>query len=145
MYWDSSALVPLMARETRTDAVLALVKRDPAASVWWATEVECASAIRRRARDESWGPDAEREARARMAVLVQGWFVVTPSGELRDRAVRLVRVHHLAAADALQLAAALSWAEDHPEGREFVSLDRRLSEAAAREGFEVLPAEGQPA
>jgi hypothetical protein len=68
--------------------------------------------------------------------------VVSPSSAIRDAAIRLVRVHPLGAADALQLAAALVWAEARPEGREFVVLDRRLGEAAAREGFVVLPGAG---
>jgi len=45
----------------------------------------------------------------------------------------------LRAADALQLAAALAWAQEQPLGRELVSLDLRLREAAQGEGFTILP------
>jgi hypothetical protein len=48
-------------------------------------------------------------------------------------------VHDLRAADALQLAAAITASEDRPETLPLVSLDRRLAEAAEREGFTIVP------
>lgn len=60
-------------------------------------------------------------------------------GQLRGcAAARLLRVHPLCAADALQLAAARMAAEDRPETLPFVTLDDRLALAAQREGFEVI-------
>ena len=128
-----------MTRGTRTEELKALAAGGSAASVWWGTEVECASAVDRRARDAAWSPIAERDASTRLAVLARGWVVIAPSDGLRERAVRLVRVHHLSSGDALQLAAALAWVEGRPEGREIVVLDHRLRDAARREGFTVLP------
>jgi hypothetical protein len=55
------------------------------------------------------------------------------------KALRLLGVHPLRAADALQLAAALILVRDNPAGRELVSLDERLRESALLEGFRVLP------
>ena len=68
------------------------------------------------------------------------WTEIRPSTAIRDRAIRLLAIYSPSAADALQLAAALTWAEDRPAGRAFVCLDDRLREAAHREGFTVLPA-----
>jgi predicted nucleic acid-binding protein len=62
-----------------------------------------------------------------------------PSQEVRDQARRVLRVHPLRAADALQLAAALVW-----KGRHFVCFDQRLREAAQREGFRLFPPSEQP-
>ena len=45
----------------------------------------------------------------------------------------------LRAANALQLVAALIWAQESPQGLEFVCLDQNLREAALREGFSILP------
>jgi hypothetical protein len=53
-------------------------------------------------------------------------------------AQRLLRVHPLRAADSLQLAAAIVAAEGDPATLEFVGLDDRLNDAAAREGFRVV-------
>ena len=65
---------------------------------------------------------------------------VAPTDDLRRRAGRLLSVHPLRAADALQLAAALIWCEEQPHGEVFVTLDVRLGEAAAAEGFVIHPA-----
>ncbi|MDT3677593.1 MAG: hypothetical protein ROZ64_01995 [Burkholderiaceae bacterium] len=51
---------------------------------------------------------------------------------------RALRVHPLRAADSTPLAAALVAAEHQPATLAFVCLDQRLTEAAAREGFEVV-------
>ncbi len=60
-----------------------------------------------------------------------------PTNALRNAAERMLRVHALRAADALQLAAALTAAADDPATLDFVSLDQRLKDAAAREGFRI--------
>jgi len=58
---------------------------------------------------------------------------------VRARAARLLSLHPLRAADALQLAAALVWCRERTAEAPFVCLDDRLRLAAAREGFRVLP------
>lgn len=57
---------------------------------------------------------------------------------LRDRAIEPA-VADEAAADALQLGAALVATYDQPLGSAFVTLDAKLADAARREGFRVLP------
>jgi predicted nucleic acid-binding protein len=52
--------------------------------------------------------------------------------------MRLIRVHALTAADAVQLAAAQVWAGPI-HNPEFVTFDERLAMAARLEGFRVLP------
>jgi predicted nucleic acid-binding protein len=63
---------------------------------------------------------------------------------VRQTAIRLLRVHPLRTADALQLAAAIAAAEDHPATLPFVTLDERLAQAAEREGFPVARPDGRP-
>jgi predicted nucleic acid-binding protein len=54
--------------------------------------------------------------------------------------MRLLRIHSLRAADAIQLAAALEWSGSLPDSSAtLVTLDRRLAEAADLEGFTILP------
>lgn len=72
--------------------------------------------------------------------LAAAWHEVQPKPAVRSRAIRLLAVHSLRAADALHLAAALTWCDEKPAGRQFVCLDQRLGQAAAAEGFEVIPA-----
>lgn len=70
-----------------------------------------------------------RVARDLLGVLSARWFEVQPGDDLREQAMRLLRLHPLRAADALQLAAALVWAGSPPAG-EFVTFDERLKAAA---------------
>jgi hypothetical protein len=56
---------------------------------------------------------------------------------VKAQATLLLRRHPLRAADALQLGAALLWAEGDPTGRVFHALDARLCHAARGEGFSV--------
>ena len=54
-FWDASAVVPLLMTEPSTPSVQALAATDPAMLVWWATEVECVSAIVRLEREGAIG------------------------------------------------------------------------------------------
>jgi predicted nucleic acid-binding protein len=74
---------------------------------------------------------------ARIGPVVTRAEEVQPSEEVRQTALRLVRVHDLRAADSLQLAAALVWARHVATGLEFVCLDTKLGAAAEKEGFSV--------
>ena len=106
--------------------------------VWWAASVECASAAARRERAGDLDPADASEALMTLGGLTGDWSEVPPTDRLRDDARRIVRVHDLRAADALQLAAARAATEQRPGMLEFVTLDDRLALAARREGFPVL-------
>jgi len=54
------------------------------------------------------------------------------------RALRLLRVHPLRAADALQLSACLDACDRDPSALAFVCAGERLCEAAEKEGLRVL-------
>lgn len=137
-FWDSSALLPVLWQETASDPVRQCLRDDPQVVVWWSTLVECQSACWRRFREGLLGLEEVRAVEARCRALIDGAMQVQPVDSVRDRAGRLLAVHGLRAADSLQLSAALEWA---PQGRAgFVCLDARLRDAAALEGFLILPA-----
>ena len=135
-FWDSSALIPLVMREPASSAVRALRTDDPDLTVWWAAEVECASALARREREGAL--ENPPVAWARLEEVTLTWTEIPPASEVRRSAVRATRTHGLRAADALQLAAALVASEQAPRDLPFVTLDERLADAARREGFPVL-------
>ncbi len=137
-FWDASAVVPLLVEERSREAMLTLVDQDPVMLVWWSTPVECASAIARRERDESLSVSDAGAALDRLRTLTSQWQEVLPSDAVRSVAQRILRVHPLRGADSLQLAAAIIAAEREPETLAFVSLDARMNDVAAREGFRVL-------
>ena len=140
-FWDSSGLVLLLVDQQGSEQAKDLLREDPDIAVWWGSAVECWSALARLRRDGHLSPAAEVEAGRLLTTLLEGAFEVQPSEEVRRLSIRLLRVHPLRSADALQLAAALAWAGDPPPpGRRLVALDRRLREAAYLEGLTVLPA-----
>ena len=137
-FWDASALVPLLIAEATTQTLQDLAAADPVMVVWWASEVECASAIARLERDGALDPTAAHEAFDRLKRLSAGWHDVEPSETIREAAVRFLRVHPLRAADALQLAAAFAVAERRPSSLSLITLDDRLATAASKEGFRLV-------
>lgn len=137
-FWDTSAVVPLLTDEPSSPAVLRQFERDPHLVVWWGTEVDCVSAVTRRERDGALDAQPMVGALYRLDALSLVWTEVEPSQRVRHVAVRLLRVHPLRSADALQLAAAIVASEDQPASLPFVTLDDRLAQAAEREGFVVV-------
>jgi len=138
-FWDTSAVVPLCVLEPATPQVRRLADADPSLVVWWGTRTECVSALARRRRDGQLAAPAEQRARRVLTALAAEWSELLPSEPLRLRAERLLGVHRLRAADALQLAAALVWARGDTATHAVVSFDERLREAARHEGFQVVP------
>lgn len=137
-FWDSSALVPLLVAEASSGAVLREYEIDPEVVAWWATEAECVSALTRLEREDSLTAQALSEGLWRLHGLVRAWREVQPVTIVRTTAIRLLRVHPLRTADALQLGAAIAAAEDHPATLQLVTLDERLALAAEREGFVIV-------
>lgn len=138
-FWDASAIVPLLVDEERSAAMRHLVAEDAELIVWWGTPVECTSAVRRREREGSLDARTTRQALAVLAELADSWAQVQPTDAIRAGAARGLAVHPLRTADALQLAAALTWNGTGSARAEVVCLDDRLGAAAAREGLWVLP------
>jgi len=136
-FWDSSALVPLVVRQPGSAEAERWMAEDADAVTWTLTQVEVVSALRRLVRD---GLLAERSAAQAESVcdeLLARSHVVTDVERAKEVARRLLRVHALRAADALQLAAALAWAEGRPTGLTLHTFDVRLALAAEREGFRI--------
>ena len=138
-FWDSSAIIPLCLKEQMSETVKRLIKADEDIVVWWVTRVECLSALSRRRREGVLGNNSELKAKTLLSALSEEWSEVQPSEPVRQRAERLLAIHPLRSADAFQLAAALIWAQENPQGLEIVCLDQNLREAAYKEGFTILP------
>ncbi len=134
-FWDTSAITPLLVEEADSERRERQLEGNSTMIVWYGTPVEIQSALSRRRREGSLNPQAERFAMARWAELAASWAEVEPLRLVRDRALRLLRIHPLRAADALQLAAALVACSEQTNSFEFLTADLRLREAAIAEGF----------
>jgi len=107
--------------------------------IWWGASVEYGSALARSVRKGWISRSTERVAQQVMGELQASAYEVQPTDEVRTRAIRLLNLHPLRAADAFQLSTGLIWCGERTISAGFVCLDSRLREAADREGFNVLP------
>lgn len=138
MYWDASAIVPLVIAESSSEKTRDWLSQDPVLVTWAWTRVELASAVERRARHQQLSRAERRACLDRFAELAHSWDEVGDLLSVRTRALALLARHPLRAADAAQLGAALLVAEDDPSSLTFVCLDEQLALAADREGLRVL-------
>jgi predicted nucleic acid-binding protein len=138
-FWDSSALVALHVSHEHTSALRRLHSRDSEVLAWILSDVEMRSAVARLGRDGALTAEDAHRAVERIESFWQEVHTISVIEPVKLRAKRLLGAHPLRAADALQLGAALTAAYDEPLGWEFVCLDKRLGEAARREGFKLVP------
>ena len=137
-FWDTSALVPLVMEEPASALVLGWIRDDPDVALWGLTRLELASAIERAVREGRVPPPARQPALRRVERIAGDAHEVADLAAVRVRAVPLVARHPLRAADAVQLGAALLVADPDPSSLVMAVLDRRLADAAEREGLRVL-------
>jgi hypothetical protein len=130
--------VPLIVDEPTTPSIQELLTGDPDAIVWMLTGVELQSAVGRLGRSAAGIDDLVPALRNDARQLVKRLIAVADVDAVRRRAERLVGVHPLTAADAMQLAAALVACGDRPEVLPMVTLDRQLARSAQLEGFQVV-------
>ena len=139
VFADSSAIVKLYADEEGHERVRTL----DAMVVSAIARVEVPAALWRKNRmGELNARDARTLVRAFEHDLASttGPLVALPlTNEILERAAELTATHGLRAYDAVQLASARAARLIEPECSTFAAFDGGLSEAAAREGFALLP------
>ncbi|HEX6087592.1 MAG TPA: type II toxin-antitoxin system VapC family toxin [Thermoanaerobaculia bacterium] len=135
-FWDSSALVPLVSDESKTDLLNEISSTDPVIVIAFITPVEVESAVWRKARQIK--DDVVRQrSQQRLAQLRTSWSIVSNFEPALEEARRMVARYGLRGADAIQLACGIL---AHPQRRlPFVTLDEELAAAARAEGFPILP------
>jgi len=137
-YWDASALLPAIVTESGSELVDEWLRSDDSVCTWGLTRIELVSAIERRAREGVLNASGRRTALKLVADVCAAATEVLDLEAVRVRAASVLARHALRAADAAQLGAALVVVEGGLRALPFVCLDRRLADAAAREGFDVL-------
>jgi len=139
-FWDTSAIIPLLVIENlpelQTKKIDTLFLEDSSQIVWWGTTIECVSAIARLERESALSSDNAELVLSRLSQLRSAWREVQASNKIKTLAERILRLQALRAQDAQQLAACLFVREE--VDLEFVTLDKRLSVAAKKEGLNVI-------
>jgi predicted nucleic acid-binding protein len=85
-------------------------------------------------------PNEHVQAQVRLDEMRRVWREIDPSETLREQAERLVDRFPLKAADALQLAAAMTWCGGRTKGRAFISGNSQLLEAVRQLGYHAIEA-----
>ena len=138
-FWDTSAIVPLCCQQNLSQSVRKLWRETARVVVWWGTTVEVRSAISRLHGEGVITVKGRQQSLARLELLRQEWYEITPSEQARRLAEDLPDRYGLRALDSFQLAAALVWCREKPRNRTFVCDDAKLAGAAEAVGFTVLP------
>jgi uncharacterized protein len=137
-FWDASAIIPLFIEESGSELVRSWLAEDGSIALWTLTRLEVVSAIERRVREGHVSGGQRVLALDTCEKLIKSAHEVSDVLAVRSRALPLLGRYPLRAADAAQLGVALLLAESDISSIPFVALDRRLAEAARREGFRVL-------
>jgi len=137
-FWDTSGIVPLCCFQA-TSQTLRHLRRKYEVVAWWASSIESQSALKRFVEENQISQIAYDEAVKRLEIQSETWREILPTEKVRELAFKIIKTENLRTLDSLQLAAALIWCFEKPKGRIFVCCDDKLSEAARRIGFTVLP------
>ena len=140
-YLDTSALVKLYVREPGTGWMIGLANpsNGHTLAILGLARVEFRAAVRQRERIGDVTHAVAQELLNAMERHLHEVYLVQPVTEaVIEEAARLLDRHPLRAYDAMQLAGCLSLQARLPEALAFVCADRRLSEAAEREGVTAL-------
>jgi len=128
--------VPLIVKQPSSPAVQQWMAQDPEIVIWTLTPVEIVSALRRLVRSGQLGEREAGRAESLLVELAKRCHLIVDVESVKAIACRVLRVHSLRAADALQLGAALAWAGSNTQGSVLYTFDQQLAVAAGREGFE---------
>jgi predicted nucleic acid-binding protein len=139
-FLDSSALVKAYRREEGTQRLLDLLRGSDPLVVSRLAHVEVSSAIVRRGRATGIPTQDLNAVQAELdREIAESFQVIEFATPVLARAVELTGVHGLRAADAIQLACALSaLGETPPHEFTVVGSDQELNAAASAEGLSVL-------
>ncbi len=143
IFWDSSAIVPLLVEEEETDYCLKALSEDQEMLIWCLSGLEVMSALCRRVREGSINERYFQATKRHLKDFVERAYEIKAIEQVKQRAVRLLEVHPLCATDACQLASALVATHEDPDRLVIVSFDQRLKTAAIKEGFIVNPIEAE--
>lgn len=138
-FWDTSAFLQLIVKQSRSAELSRLLNDDREIGLWWGTRLEAISGLVRSLRQGVLSQKQFDLAKRNLSDLLLECFVVEPTSAVLERAERLLMIHDLRAADALQLGAALVLFREKPASNYFVSTDSRLIDAAIKEGFLLAP------
>lgn len=139
LYWDTSALFAFHFSEKKSADLRKLIASQGSSSAYTSviTPLELESAIQRRLSDRTLNLREADSARLFGIEFRKKAFLIPLDQNGLDTALHLQKIYGLRPGDAIQLSSA-RLGTDNPSRVIFLSLDDKLTEAAKREGFQVL-------
>jgi predicted nucleic acid-binding protein len=135
-YFDASALAKRYVFEPESPQVSQLLKGGPPA-ISRLTEVEVASALARRTRENILTPRERDRALAALEQDMSTFYVVELLPEVIALAIDLLTRYRLRGPDTIQLASCLFLKKHLLQEVEFIAFDRQLVDVAKRKGLQV--------
>jgi len=139
LFFDTSAFVKLLVRETGSDAVLAAAQTAAALAAARLLEIESRSFIGRGVAARFLDRRAARRLRDDLTAWLRGVAVVALDDEIAKAAGDAAERHALRGMDAIHLASALRLAEVSALPVVLASYDEELRVAARRERLGLFP------
>lgn len=137
-FWDTSAIVPLCVFQEASHAARREHRNFPAKALWWGTHVEVRSSFARLIQNGDIDQAGFETAVKKWIAISQRSRELPPSLRVLEIASDLPDKYGVRALDAFQLAAAMVWCAEKPRNRPFICANKRLGDAAADAGFNVI-------
>lgn len=139
LYWDTSALFAFLITEKHSKKLRIFIEKQESSTAYTSiiTPLELESAIQRRFTERTLTLSEAESARLFGIEFRKRSFLVSLDQNALDTALHLQKIYVLRPGDAIQLASA-RLGTDNPKQVSFLCMDKRLTEAASREGFNVL-------
>ncbi len=141
LYLDTSALVKLYVDEDGAGQARQGVQDAEVIATCELAYVEVRAGLARRHREGALKPADYRRSLRDLHADWPRFFLIAVSSELVKSAGDIAERHHLRAYDAIHLASGLAVQTQARESIIFACWDRNLTQAAAKAGLRLLPAE----
>lgn len=138
LFWDSSAIIAMLAEEESSKKIQSIVETLEVSISYISviTPLEIESTIQRKEKEEILAPERSDEIRKLATYFRKESHIIVVDQNVLDLSIHIQKIYKLRVADTIQLASARSGTES-PQEVYFLSLDKKLNEAARLEGFEV--------
>ncbi|MGD2154978.1 MAG: type II toxin-antitoxin system VapC family toxin [Gemmatimonadales bacterium] len=144
LYAESSAVLAWLLGEPSSEAVRAALGEAELVLASELTLIECERVLIRATASGSLSEAMAGDRRARLSQAAEHWAILGLTAEVSERARRPFPGEPIRTHDAIHLSSALLARSLVPETR-LLSLDERIRSSGSELGFEVVPADGEPA
>ena len=139
LYLDTSALIKKYFSEPGSDEVVSRWRESTGIATFSVAYAEAVASINRKYRETGFGKGRLGNILGAFSRDWNSFIRVDVTDDLNGWIDKIISAHHLRGFDAIHLSSALIIHETVPEEFVFICYDKKLRQAAHREGLETLP------